>query len=123
MRRIVWLIFIIVSRNPKVSKWAFQSIALVSFLPEELGFNTFVLIHIPLFAVLVAVVSSNNSRLRKLSRLGVGVFLLIHAGLHVLFTNVDGYEFDSMLSSLLIFGGAFVGGLYLLASYKDFRNQ
>lgn len=123
MRRIVWLIFIIVSRNPKVSKWAFQSIALVSFLPEELGFNTFVLIHIPLFAVLVAVVSSNNSRLRKLSRLGVGVFLLFHAGLHVLFTNVDGYEFDSMLSSLLIFGGAFVGGLYLLASYKDFRNQ
>ena len=92
-------------------------------LPEEVGFNTFVLIHIPLFAVLVAVVSSNNSRLRKLSRLGVGVVLLIHAGLHVVFTNVDGYEFDSMLSSLLIFGGAVVGGLYLLASYKDFRHQ
>jgi Ca2+/Na+ antiporter len=92
-------------------------------LPEELGFNVFVLIHIPLFAVLIALISSNNSRLRKLSRLGVGVFLVIHAGLHVLFTGVDGYEFDSALSSLLIFGGAFVGGLYLLASYKDLRHR
>ena len=91
-------------------------------LPEGVGFNAFVLIHIPLFAVLVAIVSSTDSRLRKLSRLGVSVFLLIHAGLHVLFANVAGYEFDSALSNALIFGGALIGGLYLVASYKDFRT-
>ena len=92
-------------------------------LPDEVGFNIFVLVHIPLFAVLVAIVSSNNNRLRRQSRLGVSLFLLIHAGLHVLFTNVTSYEFDSTLSHLLIYGGAVVGGLYLAASYKDFRHQ
>ena len=92
-------------------------------LPDEVGFNVFVLFHVPLFAVLVAIVSSSNSRLRRLSRLGVSAFLLIHAGLHVLFTDVTSYEFDSTLSSLLIYGGAVVGGLYLVASYEDFRHR
>ena len=47
--------------------------------------NTFILLHVPLFAVLLALVSSSNKPLRKRSRLGVCLFLIIHAGLHLWF--------------------------------------
>lgn len=103
-----------------IANYEWRVMPVLRSLPEEVGFNTFVLMHIPLFAVLVAITTSSNSRLRQLSRIGVCVFLLIHAGLHVLFTGVVGYEFDSTLSNMLIFGGAFLGGLYLVTSYKEF---
>jgi hypothetical protein len=90
-------------------------------LPEQAGLNTFVLLHIPLFAVLIALVASNDERLRRLSRLGVSAFLLIHAGLHVWFANEAGYEFASAMSNALIYGGALVGGLYLVISFRDIR--
>ncbi len=90
-------------------------------LPEQTGMSTFVLLHIPLFAVLVALVASNDERLRRLSRLGVSVFLLIHAGLHVWYANEADYEFASTLSNALIFGGALFGGLHLVTSFRDIR--
>jgi hypothetical protein len=80
----------------------------------EAAFTTFVLLHIPLFAVLIALVSSSNDRIRRLSRIGVSVFLLAHAG----------HEFDSLLSMFLIYGGAVFGGLYLVVSRREYlRSQ
>ena len=90
-------------------------------LPEQVGMNTFVLLHIPLFAVLIALVASNDERLRRLSQLGVSAFLLIHGGLHIWFANEPDYEFASTISNALIFGGALFGGLHLVASFKDIR--
>jgi len=90
-------------------------------LPEQVGMNTFVLLHIPLFAVLIALVASSDERLRRLSRLGVSTFLLIHGGLHVLFANEPNYEFASTISNALIFGGALFGRLHLVASLRDIR--
>jgi len=88
-------------------------------LPEEVAYTTFVVLHIPIFAVLIALVFSSHGRVRRISRIGVGVFLLAHAGLHLQFARTAGYEFDSLLSSILIFGGALVGGLYLAACVKQ----
>ena len=88
-------------------------------LPEEAGYTAFVALHVPILAVLLALVFSSNSRVRRRSRIGVGVFLLAHAGLHLLFAGSAGYEFSSSFSEILIFGGALVGGLYLAASYKE----
>ena len=86
---------------------------------EEAALTTFVLLHIPLFAVLIALVSSRNDRIRRLSRIGVSVFLLAHAGLHMLFSGGADYEFDSLLSMFLIYGGAVFGGLYLIVSRRE----
>ena len=91
-------------------------------LPEVFAMNTFILLHIPLFAVLVALIASTDDRLRKRSRLGVSIFLVVHAGLHLWFTSDVSYEFASTVSKLLIFGGALFGGLHLVASYRDIRN-
>lgn len=91
--------------------------------PEEVAYTTFVMLHIPIFAVLIALVFSSNTQIRRISRIGVGVFLLAHAGLHMLFADTDSYEFNSSLSNILIFGGAIVGGLYLAISYKDIQRR
>ena len=91
--------------------------------PEEVAYTTFVLLHIPIFAVLIALVFSSKAHVRRVSRIGVGVFLLVHAGLHMLFARTDGYEFSSSVSNVLIFGGAIVGGLYLAVSYMEIHRR
>lgn len=87
---------------------------LVSWLPPEVAKLTFVLAHIPIFAILVAVISSSNVTVRNKSKLGISVFLIVHGFLHAAFVGHDNYEFSSWLSNLLIFGGALCGGAYLL---------
>ncbi len=94
---------------------------LTSWLPDEIGMIIFVLIHIPLFAVLIALVSNTNDKIRIRSRLGISIFLILHSVLHALFMNHADYEFSSMLSNVLIFGGGLLGLLYLLLEYREIR--
>jgi hypothetical protein len=51
--------------------------------------------------------------------LAISIFLVIHAVLHVWFTNDIAYEFASTVSNVLIFGGALFGGLHVAAHYRD----
>jgi hypothetical protein len=104
-----------------IAKHEWRILPILRSLPEQVGMNTFVLLHIPLFAVLIALVASNDERLSRLTRLGVSAFLLIHAGLHLWFANDPNYEFASNISSALIFGGALFGGLHLVACFRDIR--
>lgn len=85
--------------------------------------DTFILLHVPLFAVLLAVVSSTDKQLRKRSRLGVSLFLIIHAGLHLWFMDNPRYEFASAVSNVLIFSGALFGGLHLATYYNEDRHS
>jgi len=97
-------------------------IPILQSLPELVAMNTFILLHIPLYAVLVALVANTNVQLRERSRLGVSIFLIVHALLHLWFRNDVSYEFTSTMSNILIFGGAIFGALYLAISYKDSRQ-
>jgi hypothetical protein len=85
--------------------------------------NTFILLHVPLFAVLLALVSSTNKPLRKRSRSGVCLFLIIHAGLHLWFMGNPSYEFASTVSNVLIFSGALFGVLHLATYYNEDRHS
>lgn len=105
-----------------ISNHEWRLLPILGSLPQVTAMNTFVMLHIPLFAVLVALVASADERLRKRSRLGVSMFLIIHAGLHLWFANDLSYEFTSTISNMLIFGGAIFGAIYIAASYKDIRH-
>ena len=96
---------------------------LTSWLPDETGMLVFIVIHIPLFAILIALVSSANDKIRNRSKLGISLFLAIHGLLHALFMNHVDYEFSSVLSNALIFGGALFGLVYLLLEYRERRTQ
>lgn len=88
-------------------------IPLLRALPEMTAMTIFVAAHVPLFALLVALVASRNLKTRRRSRLAVAFFLVAHGVLHVLFQNHPAYEFSGLLSGSLIFGGATLGTIYL----------
>ena len=76
--------------------------------------GVFVIAHIPIYAVLVALVASTNERIRDGARIAIAAFLVVHGGLHALFMNHPDYEFSSVLSNALIFGGAALGAMFLM---------
>ena len=97
-------------------------IPIIRALPDETGQIIFVMAHIPMFAILVALVSSKNSKTRKMARIGVGLFLVIHGLLHILFEGHPAYEFSSILSNVLIFGGSIFGVVYLALEWIEKRG-
>ena len=96
-----------------------RAMPLLQALPDEVGMVVFIAAHVPLFALLIALVASSNVRVRRSSRLVVGIFLLVHGLLHALSMGGAAYEFSSTLSSLLIFGGSAFGALYLVLEAKQ----
>ena len=88
-------------------------IPLLRTLPETSGITVFIVAHVPIFALLIALVASRDLRIRRYSRLGIALFLVAHGALHVLFQSHREYEFSGLLSNLLIFGGAALGLIYL----------
>ncbi|MAE93535.1 MAG: hypothetical protein CL910_02635 [Deltaproteobacteria bacterium] len=96
-----------------------RNLPLLRALPDEIGMQVFIAAHVPLFAIVIALVARREARVRRFSRLGVGIFLLVHGILHALLTGGASYEFGSALSSLLIYGGAAFGALYLVLEWQD----
>ena len=97
-------------------------IPIIRALPDDTGLIIFVTAHIPIFALLVALVSSQNSRTRQMTRIGIGLFLVSHGLLHILFKDHPDYEFSSMLSNVLIFGGSLLGIVYLVLEWIGKRR-
>lgn len=100
-----------------IQRHEWRVLPLTSWLPDEYGFIVFLFFHIPLFAVLIALVASANEKIRVRTRIGIGIFLIIHALLHTLFIGNARYEFATLPSNILIFGGALLGVIYLLSEY------
>jgi hypothetical protein len=90
-----------------------RGLPLLRALPDEPAMAVFIAAHVPLFALLIALVASSNPRIRALARAGIAGFLLVHGLLHWSSMGRASYEFSSTLSSLLIFGGSAFGTLYL----------
>ena len=95
---------------------------LTSWLPDETGFLVFLFSHIPLFAVVVALVASRNEKIRSRSRLAISGILILHGILHILFFNHNAYEFASSYSNILIFGGASFGLVYIGLDFIESRT-
>ena len=93
---------------------------LTSWLPEQYGEDIFILLHIPLFAVLIYFLASEKLSTRQLSRTIAAAFMALHGVLHWLFSSHVHYEFEAISSSSFIYGAAVCGLIYLLA---DFRGR
>lgn len=98
-------------------------IPVIRSLPDETGLLVFVLAHIPLFAILVGLVSSEKLKTRRMTRIGIGIFLVLHGLLHLLFLDHPAYEFSTVLSNALIFGGSELGIIYLSLEWKGKRSN
>jgi len=92
---------------------------LTNWLTDEYGCLLFLFLHIPLFALLVALVASTNETIRNRTRIGISLFLVVHGILHILFIGNTNYEFKTVTSNILIFGGAALGLVYVLLEYVN----
>ncbi len=92
-------------------------------LSDDIGMLVFVVLHFPILAGLLALVASSHPQTRALTRLGVSTFLVIHGLLHFLFIGNPYYEFSSLISEILIFGGASLGMIYLALVARDRYGQ
>jgi len=97
-------------------------IPVVRALPDEIGMIVFVVAHIPLVAILTALISSQNLKTRQRTRLGTGLFLVLHGLLHVWFMDHPAYEFSNTLSNILIFGGLILGIIVLIQELNGKRR-
>ena len=82
-------------------------------LSESEGRWWFVLIHVPMFWVLIALTHHAHAGVQRASRLGLAVFCIVHAGLHLRLRDDPLSNFISPLSWSLILGAAFLGCVYL----------
>jgi hypothetical protein len=104
-----------------VANHEWRVLPLVRTLPDDVGLTVFVALHVPIFALLVAGVASTKPGIRDGTRIGVALFLVIHALLHLLFSDHPAYEFHSILSDVLIFGGAACGAVYIALQARGRR--
>jgi hypothetical protein len=106
-----------------MTSYEWRLIPILRSLPETLGMTVFVVIHIPLFAGIIALIASKNDKTRSWSRIAVSGFLLLHAVLHIWFSSNPNYGFVSAISNWLIIGGAGFGAIYLTLAYNEYRSS
>jgi hypothetical protein len=100
-----------------------RGLPLVGALSDDTAMAVFIAAHVPLFAILIALIASENARIRMASRYVIAIFLLVHGFLHLLSSGEPTYEFSSTLSHLLIFSAAAFGALYLVLSMRQATSR
>lgn len=102
-----------------VARAEWRVLPLTSWLPEHVAFPAFVLLHVPLFAWLLWLVGHTDPAVRRRWQTVLSAFLVIHVGLHLLFSGHAHYDFHGAMSQLLIFGGGAFGTLALLQGWRE----
>jgi hypothetical protein len=82
-------------------------------LDDAQGRWWFVAMHVPLFWALISLTHHAQAGVQRASRLGLAVFCIVHAGLHLRLRDDPLSTFSSPLSWSLILGAAFLGCVYL----------
>ncbi|GAA4351331.1 hypothetical protein GCM10023185_09880 [Hymenobacter saemangeumensis] len=83
----------------------------MSLLSDEWGKRVFFLAHVPLFYAILAAVAGQTSHPDFIS--GMSLFMVVHAGLHLVFLRHPRNEFTDWLSWSIIGGAAAAGALEL----------
>ncbi len=91
-------------------------------LGDDNGRWWFVVIHIPLFYVLIALTNHTQERVQNYSRVALAAFCIVHALLHLNLRNDPLSTFNSVLSWGVILGAALFGLIYLVLVTKN-RNR
>lgn len=102
------------------AEWAV--LPLTSWLPAEIGRIAFVVLHVPLFAVVLGWLTSRVPGRVTTAQFWVAAFLVVHGGLHLAFSGHPAYTFSGVLSNTLIFGSAVCGGAYLVGTRAQGRR-
>ena len=95
-----------------VKRHEWRVLPATSFLPERIGEQVFIWLHVPLFALLLW---GGDDDVASATRLGLSAFAIMHVGLHILFRRHPAYEFNNLSSWALIVLTGILGAAYLAA--------
>jgi hypothetical protein len=102
------------------SEW--KILIVLRSLPEEVASRIFVIIHVPLIALILWLTNHKSQYIQYWSRIAFAIFIMIHVGLHKLLEQHPSYNFNSFLSLSLIYGGGLIGFLYLVVIFVSGRG-
>jgi hypothetical protein len=93
-----------------VKRHEWRVLPLTSFLPERIGEQTFIWLHLPLFALLLW---GGDCDPASAVRIGLSIFAIVHVGLHILYRHHKANEFNNVSSWSLIALTGLLGAVYL----------
>ena len=82
-------------------------------MPELVGRDVFILVHVPLIALLIWFALHSQPIVRLRFQVAADLFFLLHVGLHRAFRSHPHYDFHSLLSRGLILGAGATGIVHL----------
>jgi len=111
---IIAVAFIFTHELDAVRRHEWRIMPVLNRLSEEVGFQVFVLAHIPLFGLLVWALLLPRDETTNAFQIAISVFCIFHVLLHKLFENHPANEFNTPLSQFLIWGGGIAGTGHIL---------
>lgn len=94
----------------KHSEW--ELLYVLRDLSTATAYTAFVLLHIPLIALILWLSHHRNATLQSAFRLLLAVFAIVHALIHLGLEGTASYPFEGWLADSLIFGAAAFGAAY-----------
>lgn len=86
-------------------------------LSDETGFLVFVLLHVPLFALIIWLSIPMDAKVATPFQIVFSIFCIAHVMLHKVLERRLAYEFNNPLSQLLIWGSGVCGLGHLISAY------
>jgi hypothetical protein len=115
------LAFLMCHELDAVNCQEWRMLPLLNFLDDDVGYQMFTILHVPIFAAILLAIHFSRNWNRILFR--ISVFNVIHTGLHTLAVWCPRNQFSSPLSWSLIIGGGFCGAMHVfLNSNTNFKT-
>lgn len=84
--------------------------------------DVFNLLHVPLFAALIALLTSPSDRVRRGTMLGIDGFLIAHAIAHTALRGADDYLFEAPVETITVYGAAACAVGHLAVTWQRLRS-
>ena len=94
------------------SEW--RLLFILRSFPDLLARSLFVALHVPIVAVLLWLTQHPSVSVQRWTRIGLALFMVVHAGLHWNMRNHALNTFTSPLSLSLIYGAGLIGSIYII---------
>ena len=114
--------FLLCHELDAVAQAEWRLLPFLSGMNDGDAYVVFVVLHIPLLALLLWWTGATVVRTRQRSQLFVDAFLVIHAGLHTALRSHGDYTFHTTLSDVCIYGAAALGLIHAALSVRSARH-
>lgn len=104
-----------------VARHEWRLLPILSQLNDVDGLKAFVLLHIPIFAILFWLTGHRSDEIRIRSQIFVSVFFIVHAILHSMLSGHDLYEFEAPIETITVYGAAILALIYLAMGFRQTR--